>query len=71
MKKIQSDFQCCTVCGTCENDSQHWFLNNYFGVSGYLCSTCYSKVSHDPFGKPKHPNQYRAVLVQQQLEHVS
>jgi len=57
-------------CDLCSNDSssQYWHLNGYYGITGRVCSCCYDKVSHDAYGRPNNPEQYKAVLVMQQLK---
>lgn len=61
----------CTNCGVKKGEThpaQHsgwWGLANYFGISGTFCPKCYSKVSHDAYGKPKHPKQYAKIWKQQ------
>ena len=62
------DFKNCSVCGKEDPNGQYWTLRKYYGVSGRLCQACYAKVAHDAYGKPRHPEQHRAVLVQQQIE---
>ena len=45
-----------------------WYLKKYYGVSGNFCRKCYDLVSHDPFfGIPRHPEQYKAILVAQEI----
>lgn len=39
-----------------------WHLNNYHGISGQFCASCYQKVAHTAFDKPKHPVAYRIAL---------
>lgn len=55
----------CTNCGTEGPNRQWWHLSNYFGLSGFFCSKCYDKVSHDPYGNPKRPRDYQAILKKQ------
>lgn len=40
-----------------------WTLSNYFGITGYFCRQCYSKVSHDAYGNPNYPNEYLLMLL--------
>jgi hypothetical protein len=42
--------------------AQRWHLNNYHGLSGCFCNGCYEAVSHDSFGRPKHPVAYRNAV---------
>lgn len=49
-------------CGKVKKKSQWWFLSNYFGLSGYVCPVCHEKVSHDSYGKPRHPIAYKRIL---------
>lgn len=57
----------CTNCGVKKGEAhttQHsgwWGLSSYFGISGMFCPKCYSKVSHDAYGKPNHPKQYKEI----------
>ena len=57
------DPQPCALCGGIKVEGQWWQLNNYHEVSGYFCPGCFEKVSHDPYGKPHHPAEYKAVKV--------
>lgn len=59
--------QPCTNCGDVSVKGQWWCLNNYFGISGYFCPTCYELVSHDAYRNPRHPKDHEAVLVAQQI----
>ena len=45
-----------------------WFLNGYHGLSGHFCAACYEKVSHDPYGEPHHPRQFRAISKKLQVK---
>ena len=59
---------CCAGCGTpkAELGGPHWWhLNNYYGLSGTFCPTCYDKVSHGPQGKPVNEEAYSAILAKQ------
>ena len=53
----------CRCCGKENDNGQYWSLRNYYGLSGRFCSECYSKVSHDSYGNPKHPEQYTMILI--------
>lgn len=46
----------------CNHNSQHWHLNNYFGISGYFCSYHYNMVSHDAYGQPRNKDAYEKML---------
>jgi len=59
--------QPCTNCNTTETEGQWWYLREYGGIHGYFCPECYEKVSHDSYGKPRHPEEYKAVLVAQMI----
>jgi hypothetical protein len=63
--------QPCSCCNTVEVEGQWWMLRNYFKVNGYFCPNYYEMVSHDCYGKPKHPERYTAVLIAQQLNVVN
>lgn len=58
----------CDCCGDVEVEGQWWNLNNYYEISGYFCPGCMSKVQHDSYKHPIDPEQYRAILIRQQLE---
>jgi hypothetical protein len=47
----------------CKHDSQHWHLNNYYGISGYFCGYHYNMVSHDAYGVPRNKESYGKILV--------
>ena len=49
----------------CKHQSQHWYLNNYFGISGYFCSYHYRMVSHDAYGVPINKEAYEKMLSMQ------
>ncbi len=51
----------CLACDSTKG--QFWYLKNYFGISGSLCSPCYDKVSHDSYGKPNRPGDYLLMLM--------
>ena len=51
----------CTSCGADTGLGQWWYLNNYHGLFGLFCPACYAKVSHDAYGKPRHPEQFAEV----------
>ena len=57
----------CTNCGIkkTENSGQWWNLHNYFKINGRFCPTCYNKVSHDGYERPKNPNDYLLILLKQ------
>jgi hypothetical protein len=58
----------CTNCGidkTKQSKSAWWWLNNYYGISGFFCLKCYRKVQHDGYGKPYFPVSYRRILKRQ------
>jgi hypothetical protein len=41
--------------------SQWWHLRDYYGVSGWVCRTCFNKVRHVN-DKPVHPVVYRNIM---------
>jgi hypothetical protein len=52
----------CVVCHTERGGPGTWWhLSDYYGLRGWFCSACYERVSHDPYGVPKHPKQYEWV----------
>ena len=58
------------LCTACSKETQTrtgefgaWTLNNYYGISGYFCSECYYKVSHDAYGNPNSPGEYVCMLL--------
>jgi hypothetical protein len=53
----------CSCCKQTKYSGQFWNLNGYYGLSGRFCSDCYDKISHDSYGKPKHPEQYTMILL--------
>lgn len=58
----------CDCCLAVDVEGQWWCLNNYFGISGYFCPTCFGKVSHNSHKEPNHPEYYHTIRVQQELE---
>lgn len=58
----------CTNCGMTkvQRPGQWWGLGRYFGISGTFCPDCYELVSHDPYGKPRHPAEYEAIKAKQE-----
>jgi len=56
-------------CDGCEklydggNKRSWWTLNHYHKLSGFFCPTCYDKISHDSYGKPKQPEDYLIMLL--------
>lgn len=62
-------FKGCRGCGIEMTDKtvggwpRFWHLNNYFGISGVFCGSCYEKVSHDSYGKPNHPAELAFMLL--------
>ncbi len=64
----------CVMCGKqrikhhIAGAGEFWGLSNYFGLSGTFCVTCYSKVSHDSYGRPEHPVMHRLAVVKQNKE---
>lgn len=57
------DIILCACCGKEKYSGQFWTLSGYYGLSGKFCSECYDKVSHDSYGKPKHPKEYTMILL--------
>lgn len=55
----------CTNCGKDHTPGQGWHLNGYHGLTGYFCSGCYDRVSHDIYGNPNHPSDYLMILLKQ------
>jgi hypothetical protein len=53
----------CSACGKEHSGTktQWWFLNNYYGVTGFVCGRCFDKVAHRD-GKPDHPVAYRNMV---------
>ena len=53
-------------CSYCDTYSSHkdsmklavHILDNYHGVSGFLCDACYAEIEHDDAGNPLRPAQY-------------
>lgn len=60
--------QPCTNCGDVEVPGQWWHMSNYFGIHGYFCPKCSELISHDPYKKPNHPNEFKAIAVAQQIQ---
>lgn len=57
----------CVCCKETEDAlGAFWTLKNYFGLSGVYCAKCYTKVSHDGYGRPKHPEEYIMILLKQE-----
>ncbi len=52
-------------CSGCKKlfKSQGWLCNDYYKISGYFCSNCYDKISHDSYGRPERPNDYLLMLI--------
>lgn len=61
---------CCINDNDCKHQSQHWHLNNYFGISGYFCGYHYGMVSHDAYGVPINKEAYEKMLFLQ-IEYLS
>lgn len=63
----------CTNCGKIHpgydvplmDREQWWGLMDHYGISGVFCSKCYELVSHDSFGVPRHPKEYKKILNKQ------
>jgi hypothetical protein len=56
----------CDNCKTIyKTNKGFWGLRNYHLVSGYFCSKCYDKVSHNSYGRPEQPAEYIAILLKQ------
>lgn len=54
----------CKFCSSLKEDGeQRWHLADYYGLSGTACSSCYSKISHDSYGKPNNPEEYLILLL--------
>lgn len=55
----------CRVCDKekIQKHGQWWHLNNYFGLTGTFCPTCYDKVSHNSYWQPNNPKDYLLVLL--------
>ena len=51
----------CDLCNR-EQKGGVWALRGYYGLTGRLCGRCYGRVSHDAYGRPKHPAMYRNAL---------
>jgi hypothetical protein len=57
----------CSNCGELGVYGKHWILNNYFGISGTFCESCYDKVSHNAYKVPNNPKEYNVIFVSQQI----
>ena len=55
----------CTNCKTAKTIGQWWNLKGYFNLNGRFCQACYSKVSHDSYGKPENLTAYLSILQKQ------
>jgi hypothetical protein len=55
----------CSECGKARagDAAQWWQLGKYHGITGYFCSKCYEKVSHDAYDKPNDPAEYLLMLL--------
>ncbi len=53
----------CSECNTAVTNGQGWFCTDYHKISGYFCSNCYDKISHDSYGRPERPNDYLLMLI--------
>lgn len=62
LRSIRARYDPCTSCGADVGLGQWWHLNNYHGLSGLFCPSCYAKVSHDAYGNPRHPEQFAEVV---------
>ena len=62
---------CCINNNDCKHDSQHWHLNNYFGISGYFCDYHYRMISHDAYGLPVNKEAYEYMLLSMRTEYIS
>lgn len=50
------------------NGPAWWHLNDAHGIWGYFCPDCYELVSHDPWGNPKHPKEFKTIAVKQRIQ---
>ncbi len=67
---MKGDISTCDLCGKTEpseNAGSFWSLNNYHGLSGLFCSSCFTLVQHDPWKNPINVVTYTTALVQYQL----
>jgi len=60
--------QTCTCCGKEKEvktlgPTGWWYLNGYYGITGYFCPECYEDVSHDAHKQPNHPKRYTMALL--------
>lgn len=51
----------CSYCKTESAKGQWWHCRGYFGITGTFCPQCYTKISHDSYGKPWKPSEYEKV----------
>jgi len=61
----------CKNCGKENHDeggASWWHLTGYFGIFGYFCPDCFSKVAHDSSRNPENPKEYKMIAVKQQLQ---
>jgi hypothetical protein len=56
----------CTHCGKPNRyvrGSQWWSCRDYFGITGFFCSSCYDLISHNCYKEPNNPGAYAMMLL--------
>ena len=62
---------CCINNNDCKHDSQHWYLTNYFGISGCFCDYHYRMIRHDAYGLPTNKEAYEKMLLSMRTKYIS
>ena len=47
----------CSYCKKENINSQGWSCSDYYGITGYFCSDCFSMIARDGYGKPTNPEK--------------
>lgn len=64
MMKNKDGKLCCSYCKKEPTGQEQWWsLKDYYKISGYFCSFCYDKISHNSYGQPNYPAEYTAFLL--------
>jgi hypothetical protein len=56
-------------CDFCSNEqAAGWSLHDYYGWWGHCCCVCFEDISHDSWGKPKHPDRLLMFTIKHSLK---
>lgn len=56
-------FSKCKFCGN-DTDFKGWTLNEYFGITGKVCASCFEVVERDSKGSLKRPKEFLMFQLQ-------